>query len=95
MDLKSLHVIQHRAIPPDEAWIIRNSEADELPPDLRGKVKVPCIVTGNMNLLKETLILLRLFNTETTDINLDFKPGSCRESRQRTREFRRHIKTIR
>ena len=95
MDLKSLHVIQHRAIPQDEAWIIRRSDAAELPADLRGKVKVPCIVTGSMNLLKETLILLRLFNTDAKDINLDFKPGSCRDSRQRVREYRRHIKTVR
>lgn len=95
MELKSLYVIQHRAIPPDEAWIVRRADAAELPADLRGKIKVPCIVTGNMNLLKETLILLRLLNLEAADINLDFQLGSCRESRQRIREFRRRVKTLR
>ena len=95
MELKSLHVIQHRAIPWNEAWIIRDSDAAQLPADLRGKIKVPCILTGNLNLLKETLILLRLLHMDTPDINLDFKPGSCRESRRRVREFRRRVKTIR
>jgi ABC-type taurine transport system substrate-binding protein len=62
MDLNALLVIERRDLPRDEAWIIRNGDAPELPADLRGKVTVPCIITGSMKLLKDTLTLLRLMN---------------------------------
>jgi hypothetical protein len=94
MELKRLHVVQHRAIPPDEAWIIRRSDAAELPPDLRGKISVPCIVTGSMNMLKETLALLHLLAKDAPASGFDFMAGSCRESRRRLRQTRRRVRTI-
>ena len=62
MDLSALQVIERRDLPQDEAWIIRKGDAPELPADLRGKVRVPCILTGSLKLLKDTLMLLRLTN---------------------------------
>lgn len=68
MDLSALLVIERRDLPKDEAWIIRKGDAPELPADLRGKVKVPCILTGSMKLLYDTLTLLRLMNRSRPEL---------------------------
>ena len=60
MNLDDLHVIVSRDLPPDEAWVIRRADASELPDDLRGKVSVPCILTGNVKSLRDILKLIRL-----------------------------------
>ena len=60
MNLDDLQVIVSPGLAPDEAWIVRRADAPELPNDLRGKVRVPCILTGNVKSLRDTLKLIRL-----------------------------------
>ena len=60
MNLDDLPVIVSRDLPADEAWVVRRTDAPELPDDLRGKVRVPCILTGNVKSLRDTLKLIRL-----------------------------------
>ena len=60
MNLEDLNVIVSRDLPEDEAWVIRRADAPQLPDDLRGKVSVPCILTGNLKSLRDTLKLIRL-----------------------------------
>ena len=75
MDLSALQVIERRDLPQDEAWIIRKGDAPELPADLRGKVRVPCILTGSLKLLKDTLMLLRLTNRIRPELKI--APQAC------------------
>lgn len=91
MKLFGLNVIEHTAVPEEEAWIIRHKEAQVLPPELQDTIQVPCIVTGSMALLKETVILMRLTNMAEGAIATDApRPRArCRESRSRLREQRR------
>ena len=94
MKLFGLKVIEHKAVPEEEAWVIRNMEAQALPPELRDAIEVPCIVTGSMRLLKETVILMRLTNMAdgAPVIDTPHRRVRCRESRVRIREQRRRAR---
>ena len=58
MKLFGIDVIEHPAIAEDEAWIIRNQDAPQVPSDLRGQLRLPCILTGSVLRTKHTLALL-------------------------------------
>ena len=60
MDFLELRVYEHPSVPQYEAWLVRRADAKEVPPELRGNIRVPCIITGNAVLLGEHLTLLRL-----------------------------------
>ena len=91
MKLFGLPVIEHAAIPRDEAWIVRDARADELPAKLRGRVPAPCVVTGNRVLLARAVTLLGLAHLlETTAA--DTAPHDirgCKQARARLRQQRR------
>ena len=60
MDLSRMPVIVSHDLPADEAWIIRSPDAPELPAGLKGKVRVPCVVTGDLKSFRDALKLLKL-----------------------------------
>ena len=60
MDLSRVRVIVSSDVPADEAWIIRSADAPELPANLKGRVRVPCVVTGDLKSFRDALKLLRL-----------------------------------
>jgi hypothetical protein len=60
MDCNRMPVIVSRDIPADEAWIILRADAPELPANLKGKVSVPCVVTGDLKSFRDALKLLGL-----------------------------------
>ena len=78
MNLSGLTVIVSRDVPQDEAWIIRKPEAPELPASLKGKVRVPCVVTGDLKSFRDALKLLELATR-------------CEQSRRRPRPCRRKV----
>ena len=80
MNLDDLQVIVSPGLAPDEAWIVRRADAPELPNDLRGKVRVPCILTGNVKSLRDTLKLIRLTSGA----------GPCAEARRGGRGVSAH-----
>jgi hypothetical protein len=60
MSLLELRVYEHHSIPEYEAWLVRRADAEEVPPELRGCIAAPCIITGDAALLAEQLTLLHL-----------------------------------
>lgn len=58
MKLFGINVVEHLAIAADEAWIIRHQDAPQVPPDLRGQLQLPYILTGSALRTKHTLALL-------------------------------------
>jgi hypothetical protein len=58
MKILGLEVHEHKAIPRDEAWVVRQNDDERVPRDIRGTVSVPCILTGNKYLLEKTVSLL-------------------------------------
>ncbi len=60
MKLFGLPVYAHHAIPEDEAWIVRDANAEELPAEVKGDVRVPCVLTGDVARLKQAVTTLRI-----------------------------------
>ena len=60
MSFLELRVYEHPSIPADEAWLVRRADAEEVPPELRGSIVAPCLITGDAALLEEHLTLLHL-----------------------------------
>jgi glutaredoxin 2 len=60
MSFLELRVYEHPSIPADEAWLVRRADAEEVPPEMRGSIIVPCLITGDATLLEEHLTLLHL-----------------------------------
>ena len=90
MKLFGLPVIEHAAIPQDEAWIVRDAIAEELPAELRGRVPAPCVVTGNRVLLARAVTLLGLAHLlETTADTASHRGRGCKQARARLRQQRR------
>ena len=90
MKLFGLPVIEHAAIPQDEAWIVRDAIAEELPADLRGRVPAPCVVTGNRALLAKAVTLLGLAHLLETSADTAAHGGrGCKQARARLRQQRR------
>jgi len=60
MKLFGLDVHEHSSIPNDEVLVVRSKDAGRIPQDLRGKIQVPCVLTGNVLRLRRTVSLLRV-----------------------------------
>jgi hypothetical protein len=60
MNILELRVYEHPSIPDHEAWLVRRADSGEVPPDLRGTIDAPCILTNDDALLGENLTLLDL-----------------------------------
>ena len=55
-----LKFYEHASVPAGAAWFIRRGGDPRLCEELRAKVRVPCIVTGDLPALGRTLTLLRI-----------------------------------
>jgi len=60
MSILELRVYEHPSIPDYEAWLVRRADSGEVPPDLRGSIDTPCILTNDAALLGRHLTFLRL-----------------------------------
>lgn len=70
MDFIELRVYEHTSVPRYEAWLVRRADAAAVPPELRSRIIVPCIITGDAALLAEHLTLLQLAEAfDTLDIS--------------------------
>ncbi len=90
MKLFGLPVIKHACVPADEAWIIRCPDANELPAELRGRVKTPCVLAGDVELLAEAVILARLTRLHE-EINLTTKALTTNVAHRRCKKIRRRL----
>lgn len=60
MESLKLKFYEHASMPAGAAWFICREDDPRLTDELREKVRVPCIVAGDLTLLKQTLTLLRI-----------------------------------
>ena len=60
MDSLELKFYEHASVPAGAAWFICRGDDPRLTDELRAAVRFPCIVTGDLGLLKQTLTLLRV-----------------------------------
>ena len=59
MEIFGINDIEHPAIAKDQAWFIVNKDSPQVPEDLRGRLPVPCLLTGSLNYTKNMLILFQ------------------------------------
>ena len=59
MKLFAMNIIEHPDFAADEAWIVFNEYAPQVPEDLRDTLSVPCILTRNQALAERRLALLQ------------------------------------
>ncbi len=59
MNLFDINIIKHPDLAADEAWIIFDRDAPQVPVNIRSKLPVPCILTGNTEQARRTLKLLQ------------------------------------
>ena len=64
MQLQELNIVQHPSVPPEDAWIIRENEAPEVPQELRGVLTVPCILTGDAEQARNLLSFMQAIGGE-------------------------------
>ena len=60
MDSLELKFYEHASVPAGAAWFICRDDDPRLTDGLRAVARFPCIVTGDLPLLKQTLTLLRI-----------------------------------
>ena len=60
MSILQLRVYEHPSIPDYEAWLVRRADSGEVPPELRGTIDAPCILTNDAALLGRHLTFLQL-----------------------------------
>ena len=64
MKLFAINIIEHPELAADEAWIVFDENAPQVPEDLRGELSVPCILTGNRSRAERTLALLQAISID-------------------------------
>ncbi len=87
MKLFSINIIEHPDLAADEAWVVFDEHAPQVPEDIRGGLSVPCILTGNRRQTERTLALLRAIS-----IDQPLSVAIAR-ARQRTRRTKRSAVT--
>ena len=58
MEFIDIRVYEHAAVPRGEVLLVQQADSGAVPPDLREKIKVPCILTCNAARLGENLTLM-------------------------------------
>lgn len=64
MEYLGINIVEHASVPVDEVWIIYKNEAPQVPADLRGKLPVPCILTGDSTRARHLLSLVRAIDSQ-------------------------------
>ena len=59
MNLFDMTIIKHPDLAADEAWIITDRNAPQVPKNIKNNLPIPCILTGNTLHAERTLTLLR------------------------------------
>ncbi len=59
MNLFNMNIIKHPDLDAHDAWVILDRDAPQVPLDIRSKLPVPCILTGDTEQAARTLKLLR------------------------------------
>ncbi len=83
MKLFAINIIEHPDLAADEAWVVFDENAPQVPEDLRGGLSVPCILTGNRVQTERTLALLQAISVDQP------LTAAVERARQRTRRTKR------
>ena len=83
MKLFAMNIIEHPDFAADEAWIVFDENAPQVPENLRDELSVPCILTGSRAQAQRTLALLQAISVDQP------LTAAIEQARQRTRRTKR------
>jgi hypothetical protein len=78
MESLELTFYKSAALAKGEALFVCHTDDPRLPADLRGGVRMPCVVAGDLTLLGETLTFLRI--AELWDEAAPYRGGEARRA---------------
>ena len=58
MELSNIQIVESTFLPADEAWIICQRDAPQIPQSLRATLPLPCVLTGDAERARHMLNLL-------------------------------------
>ena len=64
MEYLGINIIEHGSLGEDEVWVIHKKDAPQIPAELRGRVSVPCILTGDAGRARQLLSFVRAIDTQ-------------------------------
>ena len=64
MEYLGINIIEHGSLAADEVWVIHNDNAPQVPVELRGRLAVPCILTGDASKAQKLLSFMRALDTQ-------------------------------
>ncbi|MFZ0060501.1 MAG: hypothetical protein WAL47_00525 [Pyrinomonadaceae bacterium] len=64
MEYLGINIVEHGSLSMDEVWMIHKNNAPQVPAELRGRLPVPCILTGNAARARQLLSFMRAIDTQ-------------------------------
>lgn len=64
MEYLGINIIEHSSLATDEVWVIHKNDAPQIPAELRGRLAVPCILTGDAGQARQLLSFMRAIDTQ-------------------------------
>ena len=64
MEYLGINIIEHGSLAMDEVWVIHKNNAPQVPAELRGRLAVPCILTGNAARARQLLSFMRAIDSQ-------------------------------
>ena len=64
MEYLGINIVEHGSLATDEVWLIHKDNAPQVPAELRGRLTVPCILTGSATRARQLLSFMRALDSE-------------------------------
>ena len=67
MEYLGINIVEHGSLATDEVWMIHKITAPQVPAELRGRLSVPCILTGSAERARQLLSFMRALDPQYAD----------------------------
>ena len=64
MEYLGINIIEHGSLATDEVWVIHKNDAPQVPAELRGRLAVPCVLTGDASKARQLLSFMRAIDSQ-------------------------------
>ncbi len=64
MEYLGINIIEHGSLATDEVWVIHKTDAPQIPAELRGRLSVPCVLTGDASRARQLLSFMRAIDSQ-------------------------------
>jgi hypothetical protein len=64
MEYLGINIIEHGSLATDEVWVIHKNDAPQIPAELRGRLSVPCVLTGDASRARQLLSFMSAIDSK-------------------------------